>query len=87
VAGGCALSDYRDSVHCRIDPEQVWQPDGGRPVQEISVIMTDDHRFDTRRERCWLPPAICTLTPQEAREFAFELLEFAAQAERIGGRL
>ena len=40
------MSDYRDSIHCRIDPEQVWQPsDGGRPVQEISVIMTDDHQL------------------------------------------
>ena len=58
----------------------------GRAVQEISVIMTDDHRFDDRRQRCWLPPAICTLTPQEAREFARELLEFADQAQRIGGR-
>jgi hypothetical protein len=81
------MSDYRDSIHCRIDPEQVSRPDGGRPVQEISVIMTDDHRFDGRRERCWLPPAICTLTPGEAREFASELLELAAQAERIGPRL
>jgi hypothetical protein len=81
------MSDYRDSIHCRIDPEQVSRPDGGRPVQEISVIMTDDHRFDGRRERCWLPPAICTLTPGEAREFASELLELAAQAERIGARL
>lgn len=81
------MSDYRDSIHCRIDPEQVWQPsDGGRPVQEISVIMTDEHQFDRRRDRRWLPPAICALTPDEAREFAFELLEFAAQAERIGAR-
>jgi hypothetical protein len=79
------VSDCRDSVFCRIDPEQVWQPpDGVEPVQEISVIMTDDHRFDNRRERCWLPPAVCTLTPREAREFASELLEFADQAERIG---
>jgi hypothetical protein len=80
------MSDYRDSIHCRIDVEQMWVPDGGEPVQEISVIMTDDHRFDDRRQRCWLPPAICTLTPQEAREFARELLEFADQAQRIGGR-
>jgi hypothetical protein len=80
------MSDYRDSIHCRIDPEQAWQPDGGEPVQEISVIMTDDHRFDGRRERRWLPPAVCTLTPSEARELASELLEFAEQAERIGGR-
>ena len=80
------MSDYRDSIHCRIDPEQLWQPDGGEPVQEISVIMTDDHRFDGRRERCWLPPAVCALTPTQAREFASELLEFAEQAERIGDR-
>ena len=78
------MSDYRDSIHCRIDPEQIWQPDDGRP--EVSVIMTDDHRFDDWRDRCWLPPAVCTLTPGEARELAFERLEFAEQAERIGGR-
>ena len=80
------MSDYRDSIHCRIDPEQIWAPDGGEPVQEVSVIMTDDHRFDDRRERCRLPPAVCTLTPQEAREFAFCLLQLAEHAERIGGR-
>ena len=80
------MSDYRDGIHCRIDPEQLWQPQDGEPVQEISVIMTDDHRFDSRRERCWLPPAICTLTPTEAREFALELLEFADEAQRIGER-
>ena len=80
------MSDYRDSIHCRIDPEQIWVPDGGEPVQEVSVIMTDDHRSGDRRQRCRLPPAICTLTPAQAREFALELLEFADQAQRIGGR-
>jgi hypothetical protein len=80
------MSDYRDSIHCRTCPEQVSRPDGGRPVQEISVIMTDEHRSGGRRDRCWLPPAICTLTPDQARELAFELLEFAEQAERIGAR-
>jgi hypothetical protein len=80
------MSDYRDSIHCRIDPEQLWQPDGGEPVQEISVIMTDDHQFDEKRDRCWLPPAVCTLTSPEAREFARELWEFADQAQRDGGQ-
>ncbi len=50
------------------------------------MIMTDDHRFDARRARCTVPPAVCPLTPQEAREFAFELLAFAEQAERIAAR-
>jgi hypothetical protein len=80
------MSDYRDSIHCRIDPEQISRPDGGRPVQEISMIMTDDPDLDDRRSRCWLPPAVCTLTPGEARAFASELLELAEQAERIGAR-
>ncbi len=50
------------------------------------MIMTDDHPFDQGRARCWLPPAICTLTPDQARELAFELLEVAEEAERIGAR-
>ncbi len=79
------MSDYRDGIHCRIDPDQSWQPPDGPLVQEISVIMTDDHRFASRRERCWLEPALCTLTPDEAREFACELLTAAEHAERIGG--
>lgn len=80
------MSDYRERIHCRIDPEQVSRSDGGEPAQEISVIMTDDHRSGGRRDRCWLPPAICTLTPDEARGLAFELLELAEEAEWIGAR-
>jgi len=80
------MSDYRDSIHCRIDPEQRWAPGSGRPVQEISVIMTDDPDLDHLRSRCWLPPAVCTLTPIQARELATMLLELAEHAERIRGR-
>jgi hypothetical protein len=80
------MSDYRDSIHCRIDREQFWAPPGGVPVQEVSVIMTDDPDLDHRRSRCWLPPAVCTLTPSEARDLASVLLELADQAERIGAR-
>jgi hypothetical protein len=80
------MSDYRDRIHCRTCPEQVWRPDGREPLQQISVIMTDDNRVEERRERCWLAPAVCTLTPSDARELASELLALAEQAERIGPR-
>ena len=50
------MSDYRDGIHCRIDPEQVWRPEGERPVQEISVIMTDDPQPGGRpRDRGFKP--------------------------------
>ncbi len=39
---------YRDSVDCRIDPSRSGNETAGAG-QEISVIMTDDHRFDCRR--------------------------------------
>jgi hypothetical protein len=81
------MSDYRDGVHCRIDPEQAELLADGSVAQEVSVIMTDDHRFDGRRGRHWRPPAICTLTPTEAREMAFELLCAAEHAERAGAGL
>jgi hypothetical protein len=80
------MTDYRDGVRALIDPEQTWRLPDGRRVQEISVIMIDDPDHDASRGRGWLPPAAVTLTPDEAREFAFELLQFAEQAERVGGR-
>jgi hypothetical protein len=80
------MSDYRDTIYCRTCPEQVRRPDGGEPLREISVIMSDDHRFEERRERRWLPSALGTLTPSEPRELASELLQLAEHAERIGAR-
>jgi len=79
------VSDYRDEIHGRIDPEQYGQLPDGAWVQPISVIMTDDYPCE-RRGCCWLRPSVCTLTPGEARELAASLLELAAQAERIGAR-
>ncbi len=80
------MSDYRDSIHCRIDPEQCGQLLDGEWVQPVSVIMTDDPDLADRRSRCWLPPAICTLTPTQARELASVLLELADHAEWIRAR-
>jgi hypothetical protein len=81
------MSDFRDSIHCRIDPEQCSAPPGGGPrVQEVSGIMTDDPDLDRLPSRCWLAPAIVTLTPTQAREFASGLWELADHAQRIGGR-
>jgi hypothetical protein len=80
------MTDYRDGVRALIDPEQTWHSADGREVQEISLIMLDDPAHDEHRGRYWLPPAAVTLTPQEARELAFELLEFAELAERIAGQ-
>jgi hypothetical protein len=80
------MSDYRDNIHGRIDPEQYGHLADGTWVQPISVIMTDDPDLDRLRSRCWIPPAVCTLTPPEARELATSLLALADQAERIGAR-
>ncbi len=78
------MSDYRDEIHCRIDPEQTETLANGSERQHVSVIMTDEHRFDDRRARDPLPPAVCTLRPSEARELAFELLAAAEHAGRAG---
>lgn len=76
------MSHYRDQVHCRIDPEQVTEPPDGRLVQEVSVVMTDDHR--PGEDRHPLRPSVVTLRPAEARELAFCLLAAAEHAESFG---
>jgi hypothetical protein len=54
-----------------IDEDEVDYTGDG---QLVTVIMTDD----------WseLSPAVCTLTPEETRELAFELLAAAEHAEQ-----
>ena len=66
------------TYHCLdtcIEQDKVGYDDDGILCQLVSVIMTDD--------RCWFDPALCLITAQEAREFAFELLASAEHAERI----
>ena len=68
----------RGSYHCLdafIEQHQLGYDDDGILCQLVSVIMTDDH--------CWLDPALCLITAQEARELASELLAAAEHAERI----
>lgn len=78
------MTDYRDEIHCRIDPEQIEELPAGDLLQHVSVIMTDDAAHSARIGRCQLPPAICTLRPADARELAFELLAAAEHAESFG---
>ena len=64
--------------HCLdafIEQHQVGYDDDGMLCQLVGVIMTDDH--------CWMDPARCLVTAQEARELAFELLAAAEHADRI----
>jgi hypothetical protein len=66
------------TYHCLdafIKHNEVGYDDDGILCQLVSVIMTDDH--------CWLDPALCLITAQEARELAFELLAAAEHAERL----
>jgi transposase len=66
------------SYHCLdafIEQHHVGYDDDGILCRLVSVIMTDD--------RCWVDPAVCLITAQEARELAFELLAVAEHADRL----
>lgn len=78
------MSAYYEEIRALIDPEQAYIPANGVVVQDVSVIMTQRPGEIAPERR--LEAAIVTLGASEAREFAFELLAVAEQAERIGGR-
>ncbi len=64
--------------HCLdafVEEDQVGYDDEGMLSGLVSVLMTDDTMV--------LDPAVCRLTPEEARELAFELLVCAEAAERL----
>jgi hypothetical protein len=64
--------------HCLdafVEPEKVGYDDDGLLCRLISVLMTDDTMV--------LDPAVCRLTPQDARDLASELLAGAERAERL----
>lgn len=77
------MTDYYSDIRALIDPEQFDPLPGGGRTQEISVIMTDNWDGPAGHQ---LPPSGCTLTPDQARALAFELLVLAEHAQRIGGR-
>ncbi|MCA1677725.1 MAG: hypothetical protein LC777_01645 [Actinobacteria bacterium] len=69
---------YTGGIRALIDPEQSDPlPNGGR-LQDVSVILTDNHSGADA-----LGPAAITLLPCQARELAFELLELAEHADRM----
>lgn len=74
------MTDYYSDIRALIDPEQSGpRPEGGR-FQEVSVILTDD---SDRELVYWMTPAGITLSPDQARELAFTLLELAEHARRL----
>ena len=72
---------YSDALRAMIDPDSARPRPDGRVVAEISVVMLD---YPDRGS--WRPPAEFALTPEQAREFACELVDYAELAERIGAR-
>jgi hypothetical protein len=78
------MSVYYEEIRALIDPEQADVAPDGAVAQDVSVIMTQDPALP-RQER-WREPVVVALEPEQARQFAFELLAAAEQADRIGGR-
>jgi hypothetical protein len=74
------MTVYYSDITALIDPEQFDLVAGDR-FRDVSVILTDNPP-DRPPER----PAAITLSPADARELAFCLLELAEQADQISSR-
>ncbi|HZE03979.1 MAG TPA: hypothetical protein VE127_02075 [Solirubrobacteraceae bacterium] len=74
------MTVYYSDITALIDPEQFDLVAGGR-LQDVSVILTDRYP-DRPPER----PAAITLSPADARELAFCLLELAEEADQMSTR-
>lgn len=73
--------DYREQVEALLDPAATeWLVDG-RLLQHVSVILSDADDEPGR-----LPPVVCSLRPEAARELGFRLLVLAEHAERSEAR-
>jgi hypothetical protein len=72
------MTVYYSDITALIEPEQSDPLMGGGRLQDVSVILTDNYP-DRPPER----PAAIALTPADARELAFCLLELAEQADQM----
>lgn len=70
------MTDYLHAHNVVIDPEQGTQLADGTWAQEVTLVLLDAPGPECRR------PVAITLTPDEARELAFELLAAAEHAAR-----
>ena len=70
------MTDYLHTYNLVIDPEQGTQPPDGSWAQEVTLVLTGPPGPEYRR------PVAITLTPEQARELAFQLLAAAEHDQR-----
>ena len=71
------MTEYLHGYNVVIDPEQGERLPDGAWAQEVTLVLTGAPGSECRR------PVAITLTPEQARELAFELLTAAEHAQRI----
>ena len=70
------MTHYLHDYNLVIDPEQGTRLPDGSWAQEVTLVLVDAPGPDCRR------PVAITLTPEQARGLAFELLAAAEHADR-----
>ena len=70
------MTDYLHHYNVALDPEQGTRLPDGSWVQDVTLVLVDTPGPGRRR------PVAITLTAEQARELAFELLATAEHAER-----
>jgi len=70
------MTEYLHGYNLVIDPEQGTRQPDGTWAQDVTLVLLDAPGPECRR------PVAITLTPEQARELAFELLAAAEHAAR-----
>ncbi len=70
------MTEYLHSHNVVIDPEQGTRQPDGTWAQDVTLVLTGAPGPECRR------PVAITLTPEQARELAFQLLAAAEHAAR-----